>query len=198
MPTGYTAAVQSGEVTELKDYILKCARNFGACMHMRDDPLNKSLQHRQPSDYHLKQLEKANEELKKYQQITDEEIQTAIDEYIIRENKYREDYINTKKKDKIKYEVMLEKVNAWQPPTKNHIKLKEFAIEQLESSIKFDCQVSAYEYEVIDIPTVDEYRSIRIEGALKDIKYHTKRYQEELKRCREVNTWIDNLIESLN
>ena len=40
MPTGYTCGVQNGEITELKDYILQCARNFGACIHMRGEDFN--------------------------------------------------------------------------------------------------------------------------------------------------------------
>jgi hypothetical protein len=42
MPTGYTAPVQSGEIVELEDFILLCARAFGACVMQRDEPM-KSL-----------------------------------------------------------------------------------------------------------------------------------------------------------
>ena len=35
MPTGYTAAVCSGEITEIKDFALSCARAFGALITMR-------------------------------------------------------------------------------------------------------------------------------------------------------------------
>jgi hypothetical protein len=38
MPTGYTDCVRSGEVTEFADFAMKCARAFGACIEMRDEP----------------------------------------------------------------------------------------------------------------------------------------------------------------
>lgn len=34
---------------------------------------------------------------------------------------------------------MLDQVQLWQPPTDDHMGLKEFMIQQIEESIKFDC-----------------------------------------------------------
>jgi len=39
----------------------------------------------------------------------------------------------------IKYQYMLKKANEWQPPTSDHIKLKDFMIQQISESIKHDC-----------------------------------------------------------
>lgn len=36
MPTGYTAAIKYG--ITFKEFALDCARNFGACISMRDEP----------------------------------------------------------------------------------------------------------------------------------------------------------------
>ena len=38
MPTGYTADIQDGKITTLREYALSCARAFGALIMMRDDP----------------------------------------------------------------------------------------------------------------------------------------------------------------
>lgn len=38
MPTGYTAGVKDGTVTDFKAFVMQCARAFGALIDMRDDP----------------------------------------------------------------------------------------------------------------------------------------------------------------
>lgn len=43
MPSAYTAPVQDGKITEFKDFAILCARAFGACIDMRDDPLDKPI-----------------------------------------------------------------------------------------------------------------------------------------------------------
>lgn len=60
MPTGYTEAVQSGEVTEFRDFALRCARAMGALIMMRDDPMDAPIPDEfKPSDWNRKQLDKA-------------------------------------------------------------------------------------------------------------------------------------------
>lgn len=80
MPTGYTCKVQDGEITELKDFLLQCARGFGAMIHMRDDSMNKQYEPRVVSDYHLNALNNAKKEYEEFLTITDEEIQQKLDE----------------------------------------------------------------------------------------------------------------------
>jgi len=43
MPTGYTCQVQDGMITEFKEFALLCARNFGACITLRDEPLSPDI-----------------------------------------------------------------------------------------------------------------------------------------------------------
>lgn len=46
MPTGYTADVQSGKVTDFAEYAMNCARAFGALVLMRDDPSDADIPER--------------------------------------------------------------------------------------------------------------------------------------------------------
>jgi hypothetical protein len=41
MPTGYTAGVADGTITEFREYALLCARAFGACIMLRDEPVEE-------------------------------------------------------------------------------------------------------------------------------------------------------------
>jgi len=39
MPSGFTSDIYDGKKITFKDFTLKCARAFGACIHLRDDPI---------------------------------------------------------------------------------------------------------------------------------------------------------------
>ena len=56
MPTGYTAGVADGSIIDFNEYALQCARNFGACILLRDEPLSSEIPEFEPSDYHEKAL----------------------------------------------------------------------------------------------------------------------------------------------
>lgn len=70
MPTGYTAPIYEGE----KDFTfwkfaMRCARSFGACAGLRDEPLDMVIdldKHFKPSDYYKKELERAEKEYKEF------------------------------------------------------------------------------------------------------------------------------------
>ena len=55
MPTGYTAPIYEGEKDfDFNKFVMRCARNFGAMMEFRDEPLNSEVdfdKHFQPSEY---------------------------------------------------------------------------------------------------------------------------------------------------
>lgn len=54
MPTGYTHKIKDGMT--FKEYALRCARNFGALMDMRDDPMDAPIPIFTPSGYHEEKL----------------------------------------------------------------------------------------------------------------------------------------------
>ena len=43
MPTGYTSGVATGEIKDFKTYALQCARAFGACIMLRDEPMSDEI-----------------------------------------------------------------------------------------------------------------------------------------------------------
>lgn len=57
MPTGYTWDIKD-EIT-FEQFIMNCARAFGALVEMRDEPRDKKIPDElKPSDYHNKELSK--------------------------------------------------------------------------------------------------------------------------------------------
>ena len=64
MPTGYTASVADGRVTEFAPFALQCARAMGALIMMRDEPHDAPIPERfEASDYYSKSLAEARERL---------------------------------------------------------------------------------------------------------------------------------------
>ena len=196
MPTGYTADVQDGKITEFADFAMACARAFGACISMRDDPHDAAIPDEfEPSDYNAKALADASIKLAALEALTPEERQSAADN----ENAAALKAWNDRAADRIqrreRYEAMLEKVNAWTPPTTDHDGLKEFMIEQLSSSIEFDCRDS---YDKKPSPKgVADWYADAIASANNAIAYHAKAQAEEVERAQKRTNWVTDLRASL-
>lgn len=198
MPTGYTSDVQDGKVTELKDYILRCSRNFGASIHMRDCDFGCEIRHREISDYYLNRLDKVKKEFEEFRNLTDEEIQEQLDNKYKQEVKDRKEGLKRFEEGKQRYLDMLDKVKNWQPPSEGHINLRNFAIKQLEESLDFDCSDSLKEYYLKEPfkDTVEGYKQYKMKNYLKDIERYSREYKEEIEGVEKINKWIDDLINS--
>lgn len=66
MPTGYTADVADGKITDFVEYALQCARAFGACIMLRDEPISSEIPEFQPSDYNANALAEAEKTLSRF------------------------------------------------------------------------------------------------------------------------------------
>lgn len=193
MPTGYTVDIEKG--ISFKQFALNCARAFGALITMRDDALDVPIPDEfQSSDYHMKELEKAQGRLASLEVLSKSELaQAAQKEYVdalIKYNKQREE--NRKLEEK--YRDMLRQVKSWLPPTPDHEGLKKFMVEQIESSIKFDC---GYSPERPTLKTPEEWLRKQKESILWDIAYHTQENEKEIRRCKERTAWVVALKKSL-
>jgi len=193
MPTGYTDSIRTG--ISFKDFILQCSRAFGALITMRDEPNDAPIpQEILPSDYSLKAMKKAQTDLKRFEKMTLNEAKVNCQkEY---ELKLKDNSERKAKNEKLKvdYLLMLEKVNNWTPPTKEHEGLKKFMIEQITESIKWDCDLDC------KAPTkqdANEWLYQNKKSAMDSIEYHRKSYAEEVKRCADRTQWIQDLFKSL-
>ena len=194
MPTGYTLDLYDGKDITFEEFVLKCARAFGALIDMRDEPMDAPIPDRfEPSDYHLKELEKAKRRLKEIRTWNEEKAEQEAERAYREALKEREEFIKKNKLIRKRYEDMLSKVQKWKPPTIEHASLKQFMIQQLLESIEFDCFVP----EMPQRLSGEEYREQQIKKALSDIEYHEKEYAEEVNRVYEKNKWLLSLRESL-
>jgi hypothetical protein len=197
MPTGYTHAIQEG--ISFNDFVMKCARAFGALIEMRDAPSNAPIPEAfKPSDYHLRRIEEAEAALRRAEEWSDEGAEYLAKGAYQEAMTERNSSIQNDTKTLIQYRKMLEKVHLWEPPTPDHQGLKDFMIQQITDSIKWDCGHSDYyERNPITLQSGAEYRQEQIDIAKHDIEYHTKEYAKEIELTNGRNQWVKALRESL-
>ena len=122
MPTGYTADVQDGKITEFSEFALQCARAFGALIMMRDEPMGATIPDEfKPDSYYIKALADAREELAKVRALSLAECKEEAKKLYEKQVQERDDRLERHRVEGARYRAMLAKVNAWQPPTPDHI-----------------------------------------------------------------------------
>ena len=136
MPTGYTAKIKDG--ISFEEYAMNCAREFGACVTMRDDPSDKEIPVFEPSDYHSKALKEAEDDLFLIQCMSESEVYAKNKEEWSKSEESRKKRLQETIDLRKKYESMLCKCENWVPPTPEHNGLHEFMIKQIRDSIEFD------------------------------------------------------------
>ena len=197
MPTGYTAEIYNGN-TSAKDYILRCARAFGALGFMRDEPFSAPIPEKVPEDTYPRECyEKARKRL--------EELKAMSEEDIHRENVHTYEEVKAgwqrswerNVAENARYDKVLEKVKAWDCSINPDLQeLKNFALEQLRVSKE---DPSWYKRHMNDIqPRSDEewYRE-EMESCLRDISSYKIKIEKDEKWRAECNQWIADLKKSL-
>jgi cobalamin-dependent methionine synthase I len=204
MPTGYTAGILDGSIKDFKGFATLCMRNFGATIHLRDEPFSSAYEPMKPGSYHTKEIEKAKQLLSDAEMLpNDEIIARKVTELKQRQKQYKQSIRETKA-SRERLEAFLLEAIQYQPPTPEHEGIKKFMIKQLTETINFDGETDYYEKELEKITeemlsiTSDKIRGEMKEQAYKDLHYHTAELNKEIKRCEESNKWVSDFLKSLN
>lgn len=197
MPTGYTASVVDGKITDFNQFALQCARAFGALIDMRDDPWDAPIpEELKPSDYNLKKLVELRERSAELQSMTAEQVRTACEKDYTeacasRAQSKARDQLENDRLDQIEKQVL-----AWQPPSANHAEMKTFMLYQIRISYH---DIDFHEtYGLVKKRTPTDWLNEQLEKVQKDIGYHAAEYEKEIERTNSKNLWIKQLRESLN
>jgi hypothetical protein len=196
MATGYTYKVVEGEITEFKDFLLRCARAFGPCIDQRDDDLDTPPKLMVVDSYYFDEWEKSKKKL----EIAESE---SLEEFTEREKvniKNHHEYLVKNKAEKEiqreRLEKMLDAVNGWSLPSEDHASLKSFMIAQLEESIEWGGHIEP-------VPEIDydqDYSQLREEAIRylkRDVEYYHNEYLEHVENVNRSNDWITKLYESV-
>jgi hypothetical protein len=195
MPTGFTCDVQNGKITELGDFVLRCARAFGALITMRDDRIDTPIPFRfDPDSYYVKSVEEKRRELDRLSKAAKVTLEREWESDFKQEMDRFQESSERRALEKQRYESMLAKVKGWEPPTPDYDGLKKFMQEQLEESIKFDC---SWEMPIPERKTFGKWYADKKERAASDLAYAEKSLAEEVERAKSRTEWIRALRSSL-
>lgn len=194
MPTGYTAELCEKDVP-FERFVMTCARAMGACVTMRESGLDVPIPRKlEPSDYHREHIEMAKTQLARLRSMTlneakaeakkQYEIAMAEDERVIQE----------RMKTRGRLLAMRAKVADWCPPTSEHEGLKEFMIQQLDETIRYDGAPWTPQAKLL---SGEEWLENQLKSVERTLAYHADEYRKEVERTNERNQWIEDLRNSL-
>lgn len=203
MPTGYTSGILDGTIKTFPEFAKLCMRAFGATIHMRDDALGAEYVPRVPSNYDTEQIERSKGLLMEYSKLSDESIIVLKKEELKTDRDYHQKRIKEIQESRKRLDEFVTQIESWVPPASDHIKFKNFMIEQINSTIEWDCNPKYHEEQLATIEK--EYRhldpkSIReewIEKEEKNLSYYTEQHEKEVERCKQANKWVEDLLKSL-
>jgi hypothetical protein len=192
MPTGYTSDIYENKNVSFENFALQCARAFGACVWQRDEPMTNKPKLQEPDiEYYVKKIA----ELKKFKKPTKVEFK----KYILENISSLEADVKKSNDMALRYEQMLRKARAWVPPSKDHENFKQFMIDQLVSSIQYDCHVSYHQEQIKGFKEMT-YESY-ISNLIHSNKERLKDCVESIKKAKDStaknNEWITLLFDSL-
>lgn len=199
MPTGYTQDIYSGKHVTFREYALGCARAFGAFVTMRDNPVDVPLPEAfEPSTYARDALEEARRHRDAVKAMSPADCdEAAAAEHRSELARWERDEAENERR-KSAYRAMLEEAHAYEPPTSEHERFAAFLVEQLETSLQFDChEAGDPHYERPEPKTGTEWRKAQLDSAVRSIAYYTKEWANEQERTASRNTWIAALYDSL-
>ena len=191
MPTGYTCIIEEKEGVTFRDYALRCARAF--CGHQREESLDAMPEPRKLDPYHLKEMKKAEAELKELLCLSEEGLMALWQS----EKESREErdaqVLRKRNRERSAYAKIRADVVMWVPPTPAHENLKKFMLEQIDLCYEPNEQP----YRSPPMPEPRKYLADLVEVQTENIAYHAKRYTQEIEYVASSKAWIETLLASL-
>lgn len=194
MPTGYTHDVAEGKVTDFRTFALQCARAFGATIMQRDDPGNEPPKLREESPFYAENLAEAEARFAEVDGMRSEDAERGASAAYEKAMTFFREQVADRTEKLNRYNAMLAEAVAWAPPTPEHEGLRKFMIDQLTEGRRFDCN---YEVDEPKRMSANEWLAKEFAEAARGVNYARKSLQEEQKRVRGANAWINALYDSL-
>lgn len=191
MPTGYTAKLYDGEQS-FEDFVLGCARAFGALITLRDSPEAPIPESFEPDNYHRDKLREAFARLQEVNAWTSTEAEARRDAAYERSHQQWAESKARTDAQVARYRAMLAEVQAWRPPPAL-ANLQAFMVEQLTGTIDFDGHNSS---EPQRQPVVTWWEA-QHQSAMSDITYHYDERRKDEERAESRSAWVRALRDSL-
>lgn len=199
MPTVYTAGIANGRT--FAEFAMDCARAFGAfgaCVTLRDaDGGGEAIPEQFNPDHHAKEAaEAARGDLAILLALTPAETEEAAAAYFERIERERLERLDAMLKLRASYEAIKAQVVAWNPPTPEHLGLRRFMLEQIDTAIRYDCE-SSRDYKPTPKLTPAEWFTAEREALVKRIEQYDSAYAKSVERAAASTKWVRELRASL-
>jgi hypothetical protein len=195
MPTGYTSALYEGQEQSFAEFAMNCARAFGPLVELRDAPDAQIPERFEPSNYARGSFEEARARYAELFHRSRSEWVEVQNADLAQHNAMVRDARRQARERRSRYQGMLHQVRQWQPPTEEHVALRDFMVEQLERSIDVDCSTTFLD---LRKPVqVDRYAEQATERAWQHCLRAEKAWHEEQRRAEQRTEWVRSLRRSL-
>jgi hypothetical protein len=200
MPTIYTAEIERGDITNGKDFILQCAKDFAYSDDIKECQIfpvkieaheyyRKNLKDMEDEYARLKAMETSDEVINaEYQEVHKIEIEQY--EAII---KRREDLAK-------KFEGIIAEVEKWQPEADELKMIKGYALDRLHDAITrdYDTEFFKKQLEIFKKETEPKaWFDRKLREAAQACVYAKKSLEAELSRVELSNDWIAKIRNSV-
>ncbi len=196
MPTGYTAKLMESGQT-FQEFVMECARAFGACIEMRDEPHGTPIPQRfEPSNYSAECLSKAKAELARLHAMTEAERIAFGESNRNQTLAHNQEWLARETAQNNRLEEMGERVGKWIPPTADHEELKKFMLQQIDISKNKTSYIEKTMAETRAKSSRD-FHAEAIAAAVWSVEYHTKESAKEVERANSRTEWVQQLRASI-
>lgn len=194
MPTAYTAGIEDGTIKTAKEFLMLCAREFSACASMFGEPLSKQIPEKFEPDYkwYAEQLEKERKLLERFREMSLDEVRAYREEKMAKEISHAKQAKERAESIISKYKDLLIQVVAWNPPTPEHNRLKEFAIGQITMCLP---DLSIYTVKP-NSATDEQWLKDNIESCKESIAIYEEKIEAEIERAKSRTAWVKALRDS--
>lgn len=178
-------------------FAMECARAFGALILMRDDPMNTPIpEEMKPDEYYFRAIKEDQDRLERLSAMTAGELLAEGQKLRQQEIRRCQESLAKERDELLKISAMLERVNAWTPPTPDHQGLKSFMVQQLTESAKYH-DSGGESLAKAEAKSARDYGRDALANARDNLEYATKRLADEQRRCAERTAWVKSLRNSL-
>ena len=188
--------MESGE--SFQGFVMKCARAFGACIDMRDEPMDVPIPDKfEPSDYSSKRLREAELEVSRLLAMNEAEQEIFGFERRAEAIASAERALAKDREENARLLEMEARVSEWVPPSDDHEELKSFMLQQISVSKNNDDYLAA---RIAQLKAQDpiEFFHGALSEAQRSIEYHQEQKAKDIERAIDRTLWVRLLRESID
>lgn len=178
------------EVT-FRDFALRCAHAFGALSHLQEVVLDPMPPEEDP--YFQQRLDRTKERLTRLEGLLAEDISREAEAYNERQQEQWKAEVGRSMRDKRQCRKMLAEVEAWVPPTEDHVQLKDLMRDQIKTILAM-----TRSSQPPSILSASQWYTQEISQAKNAVANATQGLQQEKDRVQKATEWILRLKESLS